>query len=77
MPLTPTDVCATDDAEVPYTDVSSAPTLTKTASSSPCVIDTTYDVVVNNTNALETLTLNTLTDDVYGNITTAAAAVPL
>jgi hypothetical protein len=64
-----TPVCDTDDAEVPYTDVSSAPTLTKTASNAVCQIDVTYDVVVNNTNALETLTLNTLIDDVYGNIT--------
>jgi hypothetical protein len=65
----PTPVCDTDDAEVPYTDVFSAPTLTKTASSTQCVIDVTYDVVVNNTNALEPLTLNTLIDNVYGNIT--------
>ena len=65
----PTPVCDTDDAEVPYTDESSAPTLTKTASNTLCVIDVTYDVVVNNTSAFETLTLNTLNDDVYGNIT--------
>ncbi len=64
-------VCDTDDAEVPYTDLSSAPTLTKTASASQCQVDTTYDVVVNNTNTLETLTLNTLTDVPYGNITTS------
>jgi hypothetical protein len=65
----PNDVCDTDDATVPYTDVSAAPTLTKIASNAQCVIDVTYDVVVNNSNALETLTLNTLIDDVYGNIT--------
>jgi hypothetical protein len=65
----PNAVCDTDDAEVPYTDVSSAPNLTKTASNAQCVIDVTYDVVVNNTNALETLTLNTLIDNVYGDIT--------
>jgi len=64
----PTDVCATDPAAVPYSDVSSAPTLTKTASPQ-CVIDVTYTVVVNNTNGTETLTLNTLNDNVYGNIT--------
>ncbi len=65
----PTDVCDTDDAEVPYSDVESAPTLAKTASSSQCTIDTTYDVVVTNTSALDTLTLNSLTDNVYGDIT--------
>ena len=70
----PTDVCAADDAEVPYSDVSSAPTLVKTATSNQCVIDTAYSVVVNNTSALDTLTLNTLTDDKYGDITTAAGA---
>ena len=30
----------------------------------------TYNVVVTNGSAQDTLTLNTLTDDVYGNITT-------
>jgi hypothetical protein len=65
----PDDVCDSDDAEVPYSDESSAPTLTKTASSTQCVIDVTYNVVVTNTSAFETLTLNTLIDDVYGNIT--------
>jgi hypothetical protein len=63
-----------DDAVVPYTDVSSAPTLTKTASNTACRVDVTYDVVVTNTSTNtpgggDTLTLNTLTDDVYGNIT--------
>ena len=42
----PTPACDDDDAEVPYTDVSAAPTLTKSATSSQCTIDTTYDVVV-------------------------------
>jgi len=65
----PTDVCDTDPAAVAYTDVSSPPTLTKTASNAVCQIDVTYNVVVNNTNGLDTLTLNTLIDDVYGNIT--------
>jgi hypothetical protein len=31
--------------------------------------DVSYNVVVTNTNTRETLTLNTLIDDVYGNIT--------
>jgi hypothetical protein len=66
----PNDVCDTDPAEVPYADVSSAPTLTKTASPQ-CVIDVTYTVVVNNTSGTETLTLNTLNDNIYNNITTS------
>ena len=65
----PTPACDTDDAEVPYSDVSAPPTLTKTATNTTCVIDQTYDVVVTNTSALESLTLNTLSDDIYGNIT--------
>jgi hypothetical protein len=65
----PTATCDTDDAEVPYSDVSFAPTLTKTASASQCVVDTTYDVVVNNSNTTETLTVNSLTDVPYGDIT--------
>jgi hypothetical protein len=65
----PTDVCDTDDAEVPYADVSAPPSLTKTASDAQCVIDVTYDVVVNNASGLDSLTLNTLVDNVYGNIT--------
>jgi hypothetical protein len=64
-----------EDAIVKYSNVSSAPTLTKTASASQCVIDVTYDVAVNNTSTFETLTLNTLFDDVYGNITTTHALV--
>jgi hypothetical protein len=44
-------------------------TLTKTAVNTQCVIDATYDVVVSNGSTFETLTLNTLSDDVYGNIT--------
>ena len=64
-----TEVCGSDGAEVPYSDVSSPPTLTKLASNTACIIDQTYDVTVTNTNALETLTLKTLLDDIYGNIT--------
>jgi hypothetical protein len=62
-------VCDTDDATVTYTDVLQPPTLTKTAASTQCQIDVTYNVVVANTSAQDTLTLSTLNDDVYGNIT--------
>jgi hypothetical protein len=65
----PTPVCDDDDATVPYTDVPQPPTLTKTASSTQCQIDVTYNVVVTNSSAQDTLTLNTLNDDVYGDIT--------
>jgi len=71
----PTDVCDTDDASVPYSDVEATPTLSKTASSNTCRIDTVYDVVVTNASAIDTLTLNTLADDVYGNITQVQGAI--
>jgi hypothetical protein len=66
---TPDPVCDDDDATVPYSDVPQPPTLTKTASNTQCRIDVTYDVVVTNGSAQDTLTLKTLNDDVYGNIT--------
>jgi len=70
----PTPVCKTDPATVPYTDVPQPPSLTKTAGATACRIDQTYDVVVTNGSAQDTLTLNTLNDNVFGNITTAAGA---
>ncbi len=65
----PTPECKTDDATVPYSDVPQPPSLTKTASSTQCQIDVTYNVVVTNGSALDKLTLKTLNDDVYLDIT--------
>jgi hypothetical protein len=70
----PTPVCDTDDAVIPYQDVEQPPTLTKIATNPQCVIDTTYNVTVTNSSAQDTLTLNTLNDDQYGDITVAAGA---
>jgi hypothetical protein len=70
----PTPSCKTDPADVTYTNVPERPTLTKTATNPQCRIDVTYNVVVQNTSSQDTLTLNTLTDDIYGDITTAAGA---
>jgi hypothetical protein len=64
-----TNRCDDDPADVPYTDVEQPPTLTKTASAPVCQVDVTYTVVVTNGSAQDKLTLNTLSDDVYGNIT--------
>jgi Domain of unknown function DUF11 len=71
---TPTPICRTAPATVTYTDVPQPPTLTKTAAGTACRIDQTYNVVVTNTSAQDELTLNTLNDDVYGDITTAAGS---
>ena len=69
----PTPVCRTDDATVPYSDVTQPPTLVKTATNPQCRIDVTYNVSVTNTSAQDVLTLNTLNDNVYGDITVANA----
>jgi hypothetical protein len=69
------DVCGHDDADVHITDVSATPTLDKTAQSAAnCQLDVTYQVVVSNHSAIDTLTVNALNDDKFGNITTAHAA---
>ncbi len=58
------------------TDVSVAPTVDKTAQSATvsCSVDVTYQVVVSNNSTIDTLTVNSLADDKFGNITTAHAA---
>jgi hypothetical protein len=70
----PDDVCDSDDAEVPYSDVEQPPTLTK-AASPQCQIDVTYNVVVTNGSAQDALTLNTLSDNVYGDITQVQGSI--
>jgi uncharacterized repeat protein (TIGR01451 family) len=69
------NVCDDDDAVVTITDVSVAPTVQKTAQSSAnCQLDVTYQVTVSNNSAIDTLTVNSLMDDKFGDITTAHAA---
>jgi len=72
--INPTPTCDDDPAEVLYSDVEQPPSLTKTPSPN-CQIDVTYNVVVNNGSAQDGLTLNTLSDNVYGVITSAHDAV--
>jgi hypothetical protein len=66
-----TNLCDTDDATVTYTDVRETPVLTKTAIATSCLVDVTYQVVVTNSSAQDTLTLNSLSDDKFGVITSA------
>jgi hypothetical protein len=68
------NICDDDSADVTITDVSATPSLTKDALSATCSVDVTYQVVVSNNSAIDTLTVNALTDDKFGNITTAHAA---
>ncbi len=64
------NVCDDDDAVVSITDVYTEPTLTKTAQSAAnCTVDVTYQVVVNNNSTFDSLTVNSLTDNVFGDIT--------
>jgi len=63
-------ICGDDDADVTITDVSATPSLTKDALSATCSVDVTYQVVVSNNSAIDTLTVEKLTDDKFGDITT-------
>jgi hypothetical protein len=63
-----TNLCDTGDASYKYTDVSTTPSLTKTAISATFVVDVTYTVVVTNNSAVDTMTVNSLTDNKFGNI---------
>jgi uncharacterized repeat protein (TIGR01451 family) len=67
--------CDDDDASVEVTDVFTEPTLTKTAQSATCQVDVTYQVVVNNNSEVDELTVNSLTDDKFGTITTSGGNV--
>lgn len=69
-----TDLCANDPATVTYTDQAVDPDLDKTASLNAVQVDVNFAVVVTNNSTVDTLTVNTLTDDKFGNITTAHAA---
>jgi hypothetical protein len=69
------DVCGSDPADVSITDSYTAPTLTKTAQSAAnCQVDVTYQVVVSNNSGIDTLTVDSLRDDVFGDITTVHPA---
>jgi len=70
-----TNLCDDDDALVTYTDVSTDPSLLKTAHATQAVrVDVQFLVAVTNNSTLDTLTLNTLSDNKFGDITTAHAA---
>jgi len=69
-----TDLCDDDDASYTYSDVVTQPTLTKSATGAVCTVDVHYDVVVTNNSTVDTLTLNSLTDNKFGDITAPHAA---
>ena len=70
------EISDTDDADVDITDVYNAPSVQKTAQSTAnCSVDATYQVVVSNNSEVDSLTLNSLTDDMFGDLTTVDADV--
>ena len=75
QPSTGNDVQDDDDATVTFSDVFDAPTVSKTAQSTAnCRVDATYQVVVYNNSEADKLSINSLTDDKFGDITTVHAA---
>jgi uncharacterized repeat protein (TIGR01451 family) len=63
--------CGTGSATVGITDVSATPTLTKAAKSYTVVV--TYEVQVNNNSAFDSLKVNSLCDDKFGDLTGGSA----
>jgi hypothetical protein len=75
QPSTGSDVQDDDDATVTFSDVFNEPSVTKTAQAvENCRVDATYQVVVTNNSEVDTLSITSLTDDMFGNIATVHAA---
>jgi uncharacterized repeat protein (TIGR01451 family) len=75
QPSNGVEVCGTDTADVDITDVYTEPSLVKTPlSTANCRLDATYQVVVSNNSTADALTVNTLGDDKFGDITTVHPA---
>lgn len=68
------NICDKDPAQVTYTDVFTNPSLEKQATSYNVATEVTFSVSVNNLSDIDTLTLNNLTDNMFGNITVPHAA---
>jgi hypothetical protein len=63
-------ICGDDDADVTVTDVPAIPALAKSAQTASCTVDVNYQVVVSNNSVVDdTLTVDSLTDDKFGDIT--------
>lgn len=64
------EICGDDPASVTVSDVPAVPALVKTAQSSSCTVDVNFQVVVSNNSVVnDTLTVNSLMDDKFGDIT--------
>lgn len=70
------NLCDDDPAEVTYVDVSTPPSLAKTATSTQAVaVDVAYSVAVTNNSTVDVLTLTSLVDDKFGDITSVQGNV--
>ncbi|MEH6587519.1 MAG: hypothetical protein V7720_13225 [Halioglobus sp.] len=70
-----TNLCDDDPAQVTYTDVSTKPSLTKTPLAEIAYkVDVQYGVAVMNKSTVDTLVLDSLSDDKFGDITSVHAA---
>jgi hypothetical protein len=69
-----TNLCDDDDATITVSDISTPPSLTKDVIAAVATVDVTYQVVVTNNSTIDTMTVNSLTDDKFGDITTTHAA---
>ena len=70
-----TNLCDDDPAQITYSDVATDPSLTKTALAEVAYqVDIQYSVAVMNNSTVDTLTLDTLSDDKFGDITSVHAA---
>lgn len=65
-------ICDGDNSSVAIVDKYAAPTLAKTVES--CVLDVEYQVVVNNNSDVDTLTVMSLADDRFGEVSTVHPA---
>lgn len=63
------NICGEDSADVNITNIYTEPTVQKTAqATNNCRVDVTYQIVVSNNSAVDVLTVNSLSDDKFGNI---------
>lgn len=66
--------CGSDDAVVTFTDKFTPPSLDKRIVARSCLVDVEYEVAVKNHSDLDTLTVNALSDDKFGDITATHGA---
>ena len=70
QPSTGSTLTDDDPASVEILNVGNTPSVTKTAQATAnCSVDATYQVVVSNASEVDTLTVNSLSDDQFGSLT--------